>query len=231
MASRVQVSAQPFGGGSRILQSERLREEIGEFHFDSERVKSEQDFRILIRPEDWPKVKACCLRHFRAGDNALLESDPRRELAEEFGDALRVEMSEEAYRLKALGLVCENQPSATDNLYGGRLPTARIYHLFEVELVDEGLIQRVLASSEEVSDDDLERLARADAQSGGKGRANGVLALGLDELARFYQELPADQRNEAVWAAGYRLSGNAAAVLIEVNVPKYERIMELDEEN
>ena len=221
--SSVQVSAQPFGGGSRILQAEMLREEIGNFHFDSQRVKNEHDFRILIRPEDWQAVKACCLRHFRAGDNPVLESDPRRELAEEFGDTLRVILSDKSYRLSTLGMLCENQPAATDNLYGGRLPTARIYHLFEAELIDLGLIQRVLASSEGISDAELERLAQEDAHSGGRGRANAVLALGLDELVHFYQELPVERRNEAVWVEGHHLSGNAAAVLSEVSAPKYER--------
>jgi hypothetical protein len=220
----VTVSAQPFGGGSRILQAERLRDEIGDFHFDSERSRSEKDFRILIRPEDWQAVKACCLRHFRADESDVIEAGAARELAEEFGAALKVEPAAADYRLKAVGMVCENLPTPTDNLHGAGLPTARIYRLFAAELTSAGLIERVLESSTGISDEQLERLAHEEARAGGKGRANAALVLDLERLTDFYQGLPGEQRSAAVKVDGHALSANVAALLSEVSVPRYERV-------
>ena len=47
----VNVRAQPFGGGVKILDPNSLEELLGELRFDSERSKLEEDFRILIQPE------------------------------------------------------------------------------------------------------------------------------------------------------------------------------------
>src|SRR5687767_3589168 len=48
----VMVIAQPFGGGIRLLDLKALRDLIGDFHFDSDESRFEQDFRIFIRPSD-----------------------------------------------------------------------------------------------------------------------------------------------------------------------------------
>ena len=49
----VEVKSQPFGGAIRIQDLSMMRDLIGDFHFDSEESRSEQDFRIFIRPSDW----------------------------------------------------------------------------------------------------------------------------------------------------------------------------------
>src|ERR1700690_705437 len=49
----VEVKCQPFGGAIRILDLKRIQGLIGDFHFDSERSRSEQDFRIFIGPSEW----------------------------------------------------------------------------------------------------------------------------------------------------------------------------------
>ena len=59
----VNVRAQPFGGGVRILDPDPLKQILGEIEFDSERSKQEQDFRILIPPFKWEAVKRYCLHH------------------------------------------------------------------------------------------------------------------------------------------------------------------------
>src|SRR5688500_5254820 len=53
----VEVIAQPFGGAIRLLDPKALRDLIGDFHFDSEESRSEQDFRIFIRPSAWEGVQ------------------------------------------------------------------------------------------------------------------------------------------------------------------------------
>src|SRR6266496_4462703 len=60
----VEVKSQPFGGAIRILDLNMMRDLIGDFHFDSKRSRSEQDFRIFIRPSDWEVVRQFCLQHF-----------------------------------------------------------------------------------------------------------------------------------------------------------------------
>jgi hypothetical protein len=47
---KVEVKSQPFGGAIRILDLDTIHDMIGDFHFDSERSRTEQDFRLFIRP-------------------------------------------------------------------------------------------------------------------------------------------------------------------------------------
>ena len=73
----VEVMAQPFGGAIRLLEPKALRVLIDDFHFDSEESRSEQDFRIFIRPSDWSVVREFCIQHFSRVDDPVLESEPR----------------------------------------------------------------------------------------------------------------------------------------------------------
>ena len=86
----VNVRAQPFGGGVKILNTKSLREIVGEIQFDSERSKQEQDFRILIEPSKWEDVKPYCLPHLANPNDPDIESAPDRELAEEFAETMSV---------------------------------------------------------------------------------------------------------------------------------------------
>jgi len=96
--SFLQLMCQPFGGAVRILDVSSLQHRIGNFRFDSERSKSEQDFRISIRPSNWPTVRDLCIEQFRQPAPIILETDPRRELAEAFADALKLELRPDRYR-------------------------------------------------------------------------------------------------------------------------------------
>ena len=75
-----------------------MRDLTGDFHFDSERSRSEQDFRIFIRPSDWTAVRQFCIQHFSRVHDPILETDPGRELAEGFGDALKTSLKR-VYRI------------------------------------------------------------------------------------------------------------------------------------
>ena len=226
-----EVIAQPFGGGVRILQPERLCEQMGDFHYDSLRSREEQDFRILIRGADWNQFKQFCLSAFRAavaengGDAAVLEADPARELAEEFEDTLQVALSAAQYRLKPLELLVENEPVPTHSPRAPLLPTVRIYVVDEADLLDAGLIRRVQANSTEVSDEELAERAAAQAQQSGRGRANAALTLAVEELTEAYRSLPAERRSETITFRGHRLAGNTSAVLGSTCAPIYERFL------
>ena len=89
----IYIRAQPFGGGVKILNSKSLQEIIGDIQFDSERSKQEQDFRILIQPLQWEKVKQYCLLHLQDPTDPELESAPDRELVEEFDVTMGVELN------------------------------------------------------------------------------------------------------------------------------------------
>src|SRR3990170_5941352 len=71
----IEVKSQPFGGAIRIRDLRTLRDLIGDFHFDSERSRSEQDFRIFIRPSDWETVREFCIQRFSVADDPILETD------------------------------------------------------------------------------------------------------------------------------------------------------------
>jgi hypothetical protein len=49
----IQIKSQPFGGAIRILDPTKRYNLIGEFQFDSEHSRAEQDFRIFVRSSAW----------------------------------------------------------------------------------------------------------------------------------------------------------------------------------
>src|SRR5574341_1303411 len=93
----VEVKSQPFGGAIRILDVDAIHDLIGDFHFDSERSRTEQDFRLFIRPSSWSELREFCLEHLMIVDDPILETDPSRELTEEFADTLNIHLKPEQY--------------------------------------------------------------------------------------------------------------------------------------
>jgi hypothetical protein len=220
----VGVNAQPFGGAIRIRDLERLHDLTGDFHFDSERSRSEQDFRIFIRPSNWGVVREFCLQHLSRVGDSVLETDPGRELAEEFADALKISLKPAQYIHKPIATVIEDDPTPTENIHARGYPTARIYRVFEADILDTSLARAMLANSESISNQDLCKLAEQDAQNGGKGRANAVLALPLKRIGAVYSAMPSAERNTPLIFEKTRLDETIPMVLEGISVPKYRRL-------
>ncbi|MBK8024971.1 MAG: hypothetical protein IPK19_27025 [Chloroflexi bacterium] len=214
----VRVRAQPFGGAIRLRHAEGLRDLIGDFQFDSARSQAEQDFRILIRPAEWPALKQVCLDHLRNEDDALLETDPRRELVEEFAENLHVDLRSDQVLLQPVGFVVENTPTGTDNLYSRGLPTVRIYRVFDVQIVNDSLCWAMLTANERWTDAALRGLAQE------KGRANAVLTLPVEQVLDFYRGIPPERRYTPGRIEGQQLDSSVAALFEDVEVPQYERL-------
>jgi hypothetical protein len=219
----VEVKSQPFGGAIRIHDPSMMRDLIGDFQFDSERSRSEQDFRIFIRPSAWETVREFCIEHFSYIDSPILETDPERELAEEFSDAFKFDLKPEQYILKPVATVVENDPSRTENIHAKGILTARIYGIFEARIVDSSLTHILMMNSESLSHQDLCELALKDAQHGGRGRANAILALPLKHITDHYLAMPPKERNAPILFEKNRLNETVLAVLEDITVPKYQR--------
>ena len=220
--SEVIVKAKPFGGAVRLINPQALKERIGNFHYDSERSREEGDFRILIRPASWETVKEICQKHLDQIENGILDSSPHRELAEEFEDTLHTKITQNEYQLKPRGIIVENVPIKTHNVRTESLLTVRVYFVFEAWLQDPKIISMMLANSKQYSDANLRDMAWEDAQQGGRGRANAVLVLRLDDLKGAYQSLPMDRRGGPTRVEGHQLDGNVLALLQEISTPKYQ---------
>jgi hypothetical protein len=221
----VDVKAQPFGGAIQIRDPSALRDLIGDFHFDSEQSRSEQDFRLFIRPADWETVRQFCLQHFNDPDDPVLEADPRRELAEEFAETLKIALQSDQYIHKSLGTIVEDISSPTDNFYARGYPTVRIYHTFEASILDPSLARKMLTKSERYSYQDLCELAFEDSQNGGPGWANAVLTLPTKRIAAFYSSIAPEARNAPVFFQNHQLDETVAAILDNVVVPKYRKLL------
>lgn len=221
---RVAVRAQPFGGAIRFRSLTPLQALIGDFLFDSERSRSKYDFRILIRPAAWDTVRQFCLQHFTDVYDPVLESDPARELAEEFADALAVGLKPDQYRQQPVGIIVENRPVPTPSLRSAGYGTARIYRIFEARIVDASLAQAMLANSARYSDQDLHEQALAEVRNGSRGRANAILALPLKRLTETYLALSPEARAAPVIFNNHQLHGNVPAVLESVAVPNYQNL-------
>ena len=219
---RIVVMAQPFGGAIRILKFAQLQKLLESFRFDSERSRSEQDFRIFIRPSDWVTLRDFCLREFEKGKESDLESDPERELVEEFDDALGVELRPDQYVVKAAGTILENEPVHTVNVHAVGVPTVRIYRVFEAQIADPTLCRAMMANSEAHSSDALRNLAVEDARKGGRGRANAMFVTPMQHLGDAYKAMPPDKRGGPVSFENAILNGNVPALLADIFVPKYQ---------
>jgi hypothetical protein len=219
------VCAQPFGGGVRILNPKPLQSLVGPLHFDSDRSRSEQDFRLLIPASAWEQVKHFCLQHLANPQDADLEADPHRELVEEFAEVLDLHLEREQYTCRSGGFVIEDDPVPTTNAYAQGQPTVRIYRIFEVQLIDDRLCAAMLKGSQQFSDQDLGRLALEDLQKGGKGRANAILTLPLNRVRTAYLDIPPEMRYRAITVAGHRLDESVLAILEDVEVPQYQRLI------
>lgn len=218
----VTVRAKPFGGGVRLTNPQALKEMIGHFHYDSERSRGERDFRLQIHPASWEKVKEICREHLKGTEKGILDSSPERELAEEFEDTLNVRITPDQYHLKPRGIIVEDLPGETDNVRAAGLLTVRIYYVFEAWIEAPEMITMILANSRRYSDKDLQKRAWKDAWQGGRGRANAILALGLDDLKDVYRSIPTDRRGGPIRVGRYQLDGNVLAILEEVDKPKYQ---------
>src|SRR5258706_4547154 len=150
----VEVKSQPFGGAIRILDLNTIHNLIGDFHFDSERSRSEQDFRLFIRPSDWSAIREFCIQHLSCVDDPILETDPARELVEEFADTLKINLQSEQYISKPIATIVENEATPTDNIHAQGIPTVRVYRIFEAHILESSLGQFMMTNSEEISHND-----------------------------------------------------------------------------
>ena len=216
----INVRAQPFGGGVKILNAKSLQEIVGKIQFDSERSKQEQDFRILIQPSQWEAVKQYCLLHLESPDDPEIESAPDRELVEEFEETMGVELKPSQYTAQPMGFVVENTPVWTENWYARGFLTVRVYRTYKVEIVDMELCKSLLDASQRVSDEELGKRALKNE----KGRANSVLALPLERVRETFLALPPEKRFDKIEVDRHILDESVLAVLGDVDVPQYQRI-------
>jgi hypothetical protein len=219
-SGEVYVRAQPYGGVVRLLDADALRDLIGVFRFDNERSRSEQDFRILIRLSDWAAVRRFCLQHLQNTDDPVLETDPSRELIEEFAEGLQIDVRADQYTCRPVGFAVEDQPTPTDNIYSRGLATVRVYRIFEVRIVDAALGQALLSASERYHDAALQTLARNSA----RGRANTVLTLPLHLIRDFYLGVKPGERYATGHVADHLLDVSVLALFDDVAVPQLQRL-------
>jgi len=217
------VKAKPFGGSARIVDPHMLKDVIGDFHYDSEQSRQENDCRIQLRRSSWPTLKNICREALKETGRPILELSPHRELAEEFEDSLGIPLTPSQYDLKRRGLVIEDIPSATQNMRAPGMPTVRIYYIFEARIDDSALVELMLTNSRRYSERDLHNMAREDSSHGGRGRASALLVLDLDDTKYLYTSIPLERRSETVRFGEHQLHGNVPAVLSEIDHPKYQR--------
>jgi hypothetical protein len=219
----IEVIAQPFGGAIRLLDPRALRDLIRDFHFDSEESRSERDFRIFIRPSAWEAVQLFCINHFRDFDHSVLETDPGRELAEEFADALQMSLEPNQYILRPVGTVVEDNPAPTNNIHARSHLTVRIYRIFEAHILDAALCSAMLMNSERYSNQDLQERVLENARNGGKGRANAMLTLPFKLISDVYLAMLPEALNAPISLENNQLDETVGAALEGVPVPKYRR--------
>ena len=222
--SDIVVTTKPFGGAVRLISPHALKDVIGNFHYDSDRSRQEGDFRIQINPASWQMIKEICREHAKKTGRGILDSSPERELAEEFEDCLRIRITPDQYDLQRRDLIVEEIPLATDNMRARGIPTVRVYYVYEARIKSAELINRILlADRKRYSDEHLREMAREDSKRGGRGKANAIVTLPLDDVMDIYTSIPLEKRSEPVRVGQYQLDGNIPAVLRNIDHPRYQR--------
>jgi hypothetical protein len=206
------------------LDVDAIHDLIGDFHFDSERSRDEQDFRIFIQPSSWSMLREFCVQHISRVDDPVLETNPSRELTEEFYDTLKINLKPEQYTSKPVATVVEDEAAPTDNVHAKGFPTVRIYRIFEAHILESSLAQLMVANSDGIPHNELCELALADFQKEGKGRANAVLTLPFEPVIWAYEAISLTERNAPILFGKHYLDETVAAILDEVPVPKYKRL-------
>lgn len=222
--NKVEVNAQPFGGAIRILNLDAIHDLIGDFHFDSERSRTEQDFRIFIRPSSWPVLREFCIQRLSHDHDSILETDPTRELVEEFVDALKINLQPEQYINIPIATVVENEATPTENIYAHGFHTVRVYRIFETTITSSYLAYAMLENNERLTHKRMCELALVDAHHGGKGRANAVFAIPLKTITDTYLALSITERNAPIILEENRIDETVPAVLGGIKVLKYKRL-------
>jgi len=220
----IEVKSQPFGGAIRVLDLDAIHALIGDFHFDGKHSRSEQDFRLFIRPSSWSVLREFCIEHLSRAADPVLETDPTRELAEEFADALKIHLKPEQYVSKPVATVVENEAAPTDNIHAEGIPTVRVYRIFEAHILESSLAQWMVANSDGISHNDLCELALADFQNEGKGRANAILTLPFEHIIWAYEAISLKERNAPILFEKHYLDETVSAILDDIPVPKYQRL-------
>ena len=219
--SNVQITVKPFGGGVRITNPQVLKKLTYDFKYDSERSREERDFRILVLPETWGKIKEICKEHLHGTGEKVFDFSPDRELYEEFEDSLKIKIKPDQYAVESKGMVIEDLPIETSNVRAQGTPTVRIYYLFEGWIKSYELIKLIMTKSNQYSEDDFKKAALIDAEQGGKGRANSILTIGLNELRDRFNSIPPEGRNGPINFGSHQLEGNVAALFSEVSSLRY----------
>lgn len=222
----VQVKNKPFGGAVRIFDVQAVHDLIGDFHFDSERSRDEQDFRLFIQPSGWPALRQFCIDHLSRSHDPILETVPTRELAEELTDALTIDLQPEQFSCKPAATVVENEAAPAANIRARGAQTVRVYRIFEVTITSPALVDAMMKNSAGLTHEQMADLAREDARNGGKGRANAVFVLPLQAITDTFLSIPLEQRNFPIFYEGTCFDETVAAVLEGVSVPKYWRLSE-----
>jgi hypothetical protein len=220
--SEIIARVKPFGGGVQIIDEKKLKELIGDFHYDSERSRKEKDFRIMVRQESWEKIKEICREHLKDKEQGILDSSPVRELAEEFEDSLKIKITQQQYTLNSPSMIIQDVPSKTDNIRAQGFPTVRIYYIFEAGIASPELINLMLNNSKQYSPEVLKKTAEEERSMGRRGRANAILTLDLEEITDKFKSLPFEMRNERIKFEEYQLDGNVVAVLPDISAPEYQ---------
>ena len=220
----VRVKSQPFGGAIRIFDLRAVRDVLGDFHFDSERSRAEQDFRIFIRPSAWSSLREFCLEHISLDNDLILETSPTRELVEEFAETLSIDLRSDQYVCQPVTTVVENKATSTENIYASGTPTVRVYR--SLRSVHHRCVfdTRRAEKSVGLSQQSLSELAIADARRGGKGKANAVLALPWKRLQDTYRAMLPAERNAPIVFEENKLDSSVAAILEEITVPRYQSV-------
>ena len=218
------VKSQPFGGGIHILNPTPLEKIIGKIQFDSERSKHEKDFRILIPPSKWELIKEYCLRHLKDEEDLALETEPDRELTEEFFDTVKVKLSPDQYTVEPQGFVIENNPVRSENARARGQLTVHIYRVYEVHVVNNTLCRVMLTISNLYSDQDVKALALQDFENYGEGHFNTILTLPLESVTETFLSLVPEERYQNIMVDHHELDESVLAILGGIEVPQYERV-------
>jgi hypothetical protein len=172
----------------------------------------------------WQAVKRVCVEQFNQNQGPIFETDPNRELVEEFFDTLHIYLTPNQIFTYQGEIIIEEHPSSSHNTRALGYPTVRVYNVYENWIKDTQIIEMILENSRSITNIKLKEMALSDAKNGGSGRENAVVALPYTELVEFLSRLPIEKRIKRVAYKGHIISPSVFAILEGIANPKYRKV-------
>ncbi len=202
----------PFGGAIKIKDKSALVDLIGDFDFDSDESRENNDFRIIVDRRKWKKIKIFCERSISQNNKRVIDFDPFDEIKEEIWKPTKIEVTRKKLSTKRIGTFANDFPVPTENINTPGKQTYRFYCLYNTRVVDQQLAKKLLKHADLRMDKECGFTAIKSRRTKGDGRYNSILMVGKKEFEEFISSQAQKEIKSGFHYKNFWMAGNVATL-------------------